>query len=202
MTKKNLRILSLDPGTYNYGYSIIEVYEDGDWSLLKSGRIHTTLKVMNSGMRDQSSGYAGVIRSLVRDHFITHVIAERYMSRRMGGTTIECVNAMLGITMAVCDQLRVFLKVIPSSQWKNEAGRRNEFLLEDMYQSGKENRITPHTIDAVMIGLYGKSVVMNEVAFDGIREADVVGPILSVGLTDIGELVRKVPKKRRRKSVR
>lgn len=197
-------ILALDPGTKNYGYALIKV-TGSRVSLLKAGQIFTTLYAPNKDARRQFNSHSTAIRQLIKFHGVTHVIAERYMSRRMGGTTIESVNMMLGAIAEICLELSIYFKFIPASQWKNEVNREHPEYLLGEYLLGKPLKITPHTVDAVMIGVYGLGVMQKQNAYAGrLVPGKVIGMITRIGVTHMGTLkeLRELTKKPKRKKRR
>lgn len=197
-------ILALDPGTKNYGYAVWET-EGGHAHLRQSGRIFTTIIALNRGLRQQARQHSITLNQLINDFKVTHLIAERFQSRRMGGTTIEAVNMMLGAISEICVEKNVYFKFIPASQWKLAVGRVKEDYLTEEYQLAKEFGITPHTVDAVMIGIYGLGTMKGVDPFQGKlykgRVADLV--MKSGGIVDIGDpkgfLEFKPPKKKRKR---
>jgi len=130
-------ILALDPGTSNYGYAVLE-FDSNRMRLLQAGRLHKTIRSMNSEIVSQVAEYSSAIQSLIRERRVTHLIAERYMSRRMGGVTIECVNSMIGILLEIGRRNKLSTKLIPASQWKNEANRGDKQFLDRVYEAGKQ----------------------------------------------------------------
>lgn len=197
-SKETAVILALDPGTTNHGYAILE-FDENRMRLLKAGRIHRTLRVMNKDLTAQVSGYSQSIQSMIKEFRVTHMIAERYMSRRMGGVTIECVNSMIGILLEIGRRSRVSVKLIPASQWKNEANRGREGFLVGVYADAKPHKITDHTIDASMIAVYGRSVVLGRKPFLNLNASSLVENIRRIGITDIGEPVKKIRRRRKKK---
>lgn len=194
-------ILALDPGTNNYGYAVISAQPNKRPRVMRSGRIHTTVRFLNRGLLQQTREHSGVLQDLMETYAVTHVIAERYMSRRMGGTTIEAVNLMIGVIAQLCVARGLHLICIPASQWKNEINRNTPGFLEEEYREGRAHRITAHTIDASMIGLYGIGVMRGINPFSlplskgrAVNFVSDGGPIL-----DIGEPFVKPKKKRRKK---
>jgi Holliday junction resolvasome RuvABC endonuclease subunit len=200
LASRKITILSLDPGTKNYGYSVIEFDASSKIRLKKAGRLFSTIHKLNQDLMSQISEYSSAIHRLIDEHSVRLIIAERYMSRRMGGTTIECVNAMLGVLMEICESRGLRLKLIPASQWKNDVERQREGQLPELYQEGKANKITPHTIDAVMIGLYGRSSALGINAFKGVRTEGFINALLKTGIEDIGSPIVNIKKKRKRRA--
>jgi Holliday junction resolvasome RuvABC endonuclease subunit len=195
-------LLALDPGTKNFGYAVIRFDSKNKIEVLQSGRLFKTVDRLNMGVIEQVERYSQSIRHLVKTHSVSLVVAERYMSRRMGGTTIECVNAMLGILMEICRGLNLRLRLIPASQWKNEINRHSPGVLDSSYAQGKTCQITDHTIDAVFIALYGRSIALKKKAFTGVTSEGVIGAISKHGIVDIGEKTVPVRKARKRGGVR
>jgi len=193
-------ILALDPGMRNYGYAVLEVLP-GKVRVLQCGRIFTTVTQLTNGLTDQFRAHADTLEKLLRDYSVTHLIIERYMSRRMGGVTIEAVNLMIGGALYASIKNKVFFRCIPSSQWKNASNRASATFLAEEYSVGKKEKITPHTIDAVMIGLFGISLIRKTVAFEThrMRTGVVVNLIKRSGMLDIGVLIKPKKKTRRRK---
>lgn len=156
---KEITLLALDPGTGNFGYAVLKgsLSAGSPPSGLRVeafGRIHSTIREIKVGLHRQVELYWATIEKLVEDHKITHVVGERYQSRRMGGTTIECVNIMIGVVLTMCHLKSLPCKFIPASQWKNEM-KRQGVDLEALYADLKPSGVTPHAIDAASIAEYG-----------------------------------------------
>lgn len=194
-------VLALDPGTTNYGYAVLE-FDENRMRLLKAGRIHRTIRAMNKDLSAQVLGYSQTIQSLIKELNVTHMIAERYMSRRMGGVTIECVNSMIGIILEIGRRNRISVKLIPASQWKNEANRGKEGFLLDAYEMAKAHKITDHTVDASMIAVYGRSIILGRKPFVGLNSVSMIENLRRIGITDIGSPVKKIRKVRRRRRIK
>lgn len=200
-------LLSLDPGTSNYGYAVVSAQsiknnQSSKMKVLRSGRIHTTVRALNKGVLSQTRDYSNVIRGLMDEYKVTHVIAERYMSRRMGGTTIEAVNLMIGVIIQLCVEKGIHFLCIPASQWKNEINRNSPGYLEEEYRVGRQTKITPHTIDASMIALYGVGVMSGQNPFSealepgrAVRFVARGGPIADIGVPFVKPKKRKRMKK-------
>lgn len=191
-------ILALDPGTNNYGYAVVSVQPNHKPRVMKSGRIHTTVRALNHGVLNQIREHSKVIKDLITHHRVTHVIVERYMSRRMGGTTIEAVNIMIGMIMQLCADYRLYCICIPASQWKNEVNRNNPGYLDEEYKLGRPHKITPHTIDAATIAVYGMGKMRQFNPFAShMKQGKVINLLTDGGpIADLGE---QPPKKKKRK---
>lgn len=175
---QKLRILAHDPGSKNYGIAVLEVQigarnsppKNLKFKVLDFWKVENTLQSLKlSGMKGKKRGktrrekvkfspeaelasYFAEVQHATHAYDIDVQIAERYMSRRMGGVTIELVNMELGVLRTLCMIQGTPLRLIPASQWKNEAGRQG-IDLEDIY--AKVKPVSPHEVDATMIGLYG-----------------------------------------------
>ena len=190
-------ILALDPGLRNYGYSIIHS-ENGKTRVIRSGRIFTTVVQLTVGLVPQFKAHSQTIRQLMDQYSVTHLIVERYMSRRMGGITIEAVNIMIGGLLEICTEKGVFFRCISSAQWKNASNRSSEGFLEDEYRFGKAEKVTNHTIDATMIGLFALGLMKNEEPYpsSNLKTGVIVKLIKSGVFEDIGTLIKPNKKKR------
>lgn len=182
--KDRITIMAHDPGSKNYGLAVVTVELDRlDRSLSrkekashgpvafaftirylsKSSARFTDLKKPRL-VAIETWRYLQLVQRLTRRFKVNLQIAERYMSRRMGGVTIELVNMMLGTLRAACSDNQLSLRLIPASQWKNEAKRRG-FQLDDVYRRAKPLGVSDHEIDAIFIALYGAYTLMRRPPF-------------------------------------
>lgn len=146
--------LALDPGVNNFGLAVIT----GEYSVSKSTITYSflasemlqhTLVEIKDSPKQQLSLFLRQIRKVCKEHTVDAIIAERYQNRGIRGKTIEAVNMMLG-SLLVCNTLPVTL--ITAATWKNACNR--QLPLKDWYQAVKKP-LTPHRLDAALIGLYG-----------------------------------------------
>ena len=171
------KVLGHDPGSVNYGYAVLSFKaEKGHRSDILNGMaftIHEVGKIQSivttlkhaSDATTELSAYMGELVGLMKTHQPDVQIAERYMSRRMGGVTIELVNMTLGVIRTVGVQRGIPTKLIPASQWKNELKRR-EVDLKEVYKQGKQFGVSAHEVDAVMIALYGAFILLRTKPFN------------------------------------
>lgn len=156
-----VRVLAFDPGTTNFGWAALECHVDEPPKLLGCGKLHNRIEVMHDGkiMGDQLQSFVDEIRQLVEEFNINRVIAERFMSRGHGGTTIELVNLMLGGIRTLSlfmqtgrDGLRKSKNTmfITAAQWKNAVSKYVD--LRDVYDTAA---VETHVVDAILIGIYG-----------------------------------------------
>jgi Holliday junction resolvasome RuvABC endonuclease subunit len=147
-----MRILSLDPGTTNFGYGVLDVrHKDSQTSfrVLENGKCPFTVKTLKTAkvMGDEMALYELWLGDLVARYAPDAVAAERFMTRGINGPTVECVNIMIGITLSLMGKP---FKIMPAATWKNAVTRQGV----DLKEQYKKTMVTPHQVDACMIGLY------------------------------------------------
>lgn len=148
-----MRILCLDPGTTNFGLSIITV---------SAGKIHIegTKRVAErvKDMKQPEPKYRAFKKELKALGEFDLVVAERFQARGNKGPTIEAISFMLAALVELYPGKTVFLT---ASTWKNRANRA--FDLKAYYEDLKEEqravrpvsaRKTVHELDSVLLGLY------------------------------------------------
>jgi len=146
------RILSLDPGTSNHGFAVLDViYENKEYSceVLHSGLIKSTVSDLTDKVSDQVNAYLDELQALVDMYEIDSFCFERYMTRGIKGTTIECVNIMLGSAIAA---FKGKLQILPAAQWKNAFNKVHD--LDKIYAHYSSDGIPPHVVDSALIGIY------------------------------------------------
>lgn len=161
-----LTVMAHDPGSANYGFAVVRAQTAPrnrlKVTILKNGLCPDKVKVLKSGSHLRASllAYRKWYAQVVREYNVQFLVAERFMTRGGKGPTIEAINMMLGVLL--CGDLPC--KVMPASQWKN-AVRRAGVELDDWYTWAK---ITPHQLDACLIGVYMASVLYGHKGFDGV----------------------------------
>ncbi|AQQ46742.1 hypothetical protein KDW67_34435 [Burkholderia cenocepacia] len=105
------RVLAIDPGTKNAGLAILQLdctielgSDDGppfalgsyEWSIQRAGMLENPISDMKRLAQHSAAFYAELSNLMIR-YRPDGLAAERFQTRGNGGTTIECVNAMLGI---------------------------------------------------------------------------------------------------------
>lgn len=147
-----MRILSLDPGTVNYGFAIVDIrHKHGKtaFQVLENGKCERTVKTLKSAkvMREEMALYEMWLGDLVARYQPHAVAAERYMTRGIKGPLVECVNIMIGMTLTLIEKP---FKIMPAATWKNAVSRQGV----DLKAQYKVVGVTPHQVDAAMIGVY------------------------------------------------
>ena len=183
--KSKIRIVAHDPGKVNYGLAVLEIGLSAPLTAeqqrpknnivplrgltfkvlhtRKLAHCYTELKFPKE-IQKETMGYIREVSAIVNEYDADFMIAERYQSRRMGGTTIELVNMMLGTLRGVACVKNTPLKVMPASQWKVPLGNKG-FDLEALYKQAKLFKVSDHEVDACFIGLYGAFTLMRRKPF-------------------------------------
>lgn len=155
--KKQLTILGLDPGTKNFGASVVRVTFGDRWvyEILYSGVL---IYPMHSLVGDDAGQHAELFRTEI-DTFVTKfnvdmIVAERFQARGLRGKTIELVSFMLGVLEATyLDKIVLF---ITAATWKNRWNALTGNDLKALYLDNKD--VPPHEWDASAIALFGASL--------------------------------------------
>lgn len=148
-------IFSHDFGSANYGYAITKVKIEGQkvlFRIIENGLCPSTIRDLSSTKQRQVQRDSFISwLSGIRDQHQPDVLAgERYMTRGIKGPTIESVNIMIGAVENSPVFWPQMIKVIPAATWKNAVKRAGI----DLKAEYKRVRVTPHQLDAVLIGLY------------------------------------------------
>lgn len=148
-------IFSHDFGSANYGYGITQVKLVGDrilFRILENGLCPSTIRDLSSikQRRTERDGFVDWLTKIRDQHRPDVLAGERYMTRGIKGPTIESVNIMIGAVENSPAFWPQMIKVIPAATWKNAVKRAGI----DLKSEYKRVRVTPHQLDAVLIGLY------------------------------------------------
>ena len=142
------RILAFDPGSVNMGCSLLDIDRSS-----KKIKVLANTVLMNpihdiKQFSKERKLFLEEISSWVAKGKPKAIVAERFQSRGLRGTTIECVCMMLGML----SMLSLPFYFITASTWKNAYQRRFAIDLKDIYQ---EINVVPHILDSALIGCYG-----------------------------------------------
>lgn len=149
-----MRILCLDPGTANYGLSILNV--EGRKLRLEGSKV---VKNMVKDMKNPEPKYKAYKKELRELGKFDLVVAERFQARgTSGGSTIESINLMLAPLLDMYPGRTMFLT---AATWKNRANKI--FDLKQYYDDLKQEQVdvrpvisrkTIHEFDSSLMGLY------------------------------------------------
>jgi hypothetical protein len=150
----------MDPGIANFAWAILKVRKPFTFRVIASGDLKHTVKALKGPMSIQASNFIKELKALRRKYQVDSVVMERYMSRGHGGTNIELVNSMIGLTMGFFHDKSDRFILLTSATWKNAWNRHSD--LEAFY---KKVKCTPHQVDSVGIGLYSAALWLGEKPF-------------------------------------
>lgn len=185
-----MRLLTLDPGPRNFGFSVSD-FTDTGMKLLEVGQITSTITNLTrdnfyrkptKAMRDKAKKKGvrltkkdmpfepplneGFLRfykaflKLVKDHRPDEIVVERFQSRGLRGPVIECISIMLGIILTVAHTMKIKVRLVIASQWKNAINKITN--LEDFYTFGNTIGFTPHECDTLGMALYHMDTTYSE----------------------------------------
>lgn len=149
-----ITLFSNDPGTANYGYAVVQTTKVKNkirFQVLENGLCPSTVKNLKDVRehRQEVDAYMAWAQGIKDRYEPDAVCIERFMTRGIKGPTVECVNQMIGGL-----EMGVFygtpLKMMPAATWKNAVTRSGV----DLNATYKVARVTPHQLDACLIGIY------------------------------------------------
>ena len=159
--QKWLTVLGDDPGSVNYGRSLLQVSNVGDkikfklvgsWLVTKTIRNEWLKGTADLSILDILKKYRKYCKTTLKKHGPFDIaIAERFMPRGGTGTVqgAEVVSFMLGQSMITFNP-KVLCKIIPAVTWKTQIKRY--YSLDVLY--GLINPCPNHLLDSVFIALY------------------------------------------------
>lgn len=187
-------IFSHDPGTANYGYGVTQVHQTEDRKMrirvLENGLCASTIRSLNSlsARKIERDGYVDFLKQIKAKHNPDILCGERFMTRGIKGPTVESVNIMLGALENNIVFWPRMVKMIPAATWKNAVNRSGV----DLKAEYKRTRVTPHQLDAVLIGLYIGFQGFGRKDFDGIDLPDIWDSLLDqIELTTTARLINR-----------
>jgi len=150
-----LKVLGLDPGEKNFGWSMCKARTVGMFYEVKpmdSGLLQKTITnlKMSSVYQAQYTAFHQEFQKLLTAYNPDVVVMERFMGRGVKiGTTSETTNLMMGIIT----QLREGnIELVNPANWKAAYKKQVKVDLKDHY---KLCRVIEHQFDAALIGVYG-----------------------------------------------
>ena len=150
---KCFRVLALDPGIVNFGYSLLKV-ENRKISIIRCGTIHRKYLISDINtqvMRPKFQRFIRMFKTLLKKSKPDAVIFERFIIQRRG-LSGEGVNQMIAAIVLTCG-------ITPSTQvmaatWKARIKKlsNNKTFLDQMYKAVKP--VPDHAVDATFQGLF------------------------------------------------
>lgn len=139
-------VLACDPGSVNFGIALVGLRKDRP-------KIYANAVLM-APVNDLVHFNRSSAEFLAEfDQWVAFkpdgIVAERFQSRGLMGSTIEAVGSMVGL---VKGRYQLPVKLTVASTWKNKVQRRFGIDLKDVYSAAD---VQPHQIDACLIGIFG-----------------------------------------------
>lgn len=143
-------ILSVDPGTSNFGFASLKIANKA-WTLLRCGMMGDTVKELKEQKQlfEDNARYLKRIEWLLRKSKAQLVGAERYIPRRQGISN-ESINFMLGVLSSTAAKAGIYSAMWLAATWKLRLKKVLD--LDALYAQAKP--LPPHVVDAVLIGLF------------------------------------------------
>lgn len=181
-----MRILSMDPGTTNYGATVLEAaIKDQELKVRVVGSSMLERPIRNP-LYAAKEGRAYIANIFHLEYLygpFDYVCAERFQSRGLKGKTVESVNIMLGLLITHYPQLELYT----AGTWKNAFNRMNpDYPLDDVYNALKDinsgrkkvDRHEIHELDCSLMGQYHIAKLHNLVPFANLNGAKRIGAYL------------------------
>ena len=151
-----INILACDPGAANFGYAVIQgrmVGKKISDRILVNGMCPCPIKQVKGSqeLRAKQIAFEKWYTGLLKKYKIDAVCAERFMARGLLGALGEYIGIMIGIMLTSAPHIQ--FKVFPAATWKN-AVRRNVGDKEFLNRTYKIAKVTPHQLDACLIGVW------------------------------------------------
>lgn len=146
-------VLAFDPGSVNMGVSVVSFDNDIPHVVANATLAHPVHDLTN--FLSERKKFLEEVNLWLKTFSPKGIVAERFQSRGLKGTTIECVSIMLGML----SMLKVPVLFFTAGTWKTQYQRRFEIDLHDLY---REIQTTPHQFDASLIGCFGIEQGLNK----------------------------------------
>lgn len=167
--KESHTILSMDPGTGNFGFTVFTAKLVNDkirFNVQGTGLVANTIKELKVHLQKQNRYFLDEMQEVIDEYGpFSLMTAERYQTRGIKGTTIECINVMLGGLLYMAD---TDFRLYPAVSWK--AAAKKCFDLEELYEETKGQNKTPHELDSFLIGIYRFSLAAGIKPFEQFKD--------------------------------
>jgi Zn finger protein HypA/HybF involved in hydrogenase expression len=150
--RDHLIVLSLDPGTSNFGVAVTKLY--GNTAVIKSVPLESRMLVntfssINShDLKYKKRLFLKEISSLIKKYKPDIVVMERFQSRGFSVNSNEIVNIMISLIIGLRSLRKINVKIVPPSGWKKRVNM--VFNLKEEYKK-ISGTLTPHQLDAMLI---------------------------------------------------
>lgn len=184
MTKA--RILSMDPGTTNYGVTVLDVLVKNNElkvKLIGSSMLERPIKNPLNASVEQRAYTANIYHLEHLYGPFDYVCAERFQSRGLKGKTVESVNIMIGTLLTMYPKVELYT----AGTWKNAFNRLNEeYNLKEVYDDlkdvtahrAKADRHQIHELDCALMGQYYAAKIFGLTPFANLEGAKRIGAFL------------------------
>jgi hypothetical protein len=150
---KHFKVLSIDPGIVNASAAIVKMRGDlylRKMQILESRMLMGVFKSLNNkDLLDKFDTFIREIRQLYTKYQPDLIIIERYQARGFSSHANELVPLMIA---AIIQEFKgeCLIQIVPPAAWKNKVNKILD--LNTAYEEIKEY-LTPHQLDAVLIGI-------------------------------------------------
>jgi hypothetical protein len=153
-----MRVLSFDPGTSNFAFSVQDHFYENTklrTNIVGTGMFNRCITQLHGRhMHHQIKRFKSAMIKL-RDTYKPDLVSiERFQSRGLRGTTIECICIMIGFMLDIFRKQKPYIFL--ASTWKNRINKKID--LKSSYTKYglqlKASPKTPHELDATLIGFY------------------------------------------------
>lgn len=144
-------VLSLDPGSRNMGIAATQIdLQTGRAAIIANAVMTNPIHDLTQDkLEHQRDAFVWELNQWVTLFDPNAIVAERFQSRGLKGSLVECVNLMLGTIMGHYADRSV--KLLTAATWKNKFQRAHAVDLKELY---KICGAQPHQLDATLIGLW------------------------------------------------
>jgi len=147
-------IIGLDPGTNNFGFSVMK-FVRGRPVILETGLLTNTVNYLTNDVFLQlARKFCRVVKYLIEKWGPFRIIVERFINRgRFFAALVEKISIMIGMIERICRRYKVHLLLVTAAAWKNQFHRTVPSELKLIYKQFKP--LPPHCIDSALLSMYG-----------------------------------------------
>jgi len=146
-----LKILGIDPGTANCGFSVVSFDKKCKFDIPALGMIKNTLVDLKDDPRLQLDAFGDEIEELIETYNPDAISIERFLIRSFRTPTAEQVTAMIGYLFGAFPNIPIY--PYTAVTWKN-AAKKVLNLPKNLDPFYKSVHALPHECDAVMLAFH------------------------------------------------